>query len=62
MSGKVTFTVEQSQVDYYIKALGRMRCWNQGFKAAGGLPPHDDDELRRLQIFFGSPDKKASKK
>ena len=48
-TGEVTVAITPSKRDDLCKRLGYLRCWIQGFEAAGKTPPHDSDVLRQLQ-------------
>lgn len=50
---KVTIEAEQSRLDNLHKQLGYLRCWIDGFQAAGKQGPHAADALRQVQLLLG---------
>lgn len=55
MSGKkhLALKITPEQREHYRVHLGYIRCWAQGFAAAGKAPPHTIDTLRLIQVWLG---------
>lgn len=44
--------ITKEKRDDLVKRLGYIRCWIQGFEAAGKTGPHDSDVLRQVQMIL----------
>ena len=50
---QLKLTVDPERRDWMVKHLGYIRCWIQGFEAAGKSGPHVSDTLRQVQLLLG---------
>ena len=48
----LTLKLTASERDHQHKSLGYLRCWIQGFEAAGKTGPHAADALRQMQVIL----------
>lgn len=49
----LTLKLTADEREHFRVHLGYIRCWAQGFAAAGKSPPHVIDTLRQIQIWLG---------
>jgi hypothetical protein len=58
----VIIEIEEHRIADLQKQLGYIRCWVDGFQAAGKQGPHAIDALRQVQLVLKSAKPKTSKK
>lgn len=47
-----TIKIKRAQLDHFHKHLGYIRCWIDGFAAAGKQGPYVADTLRLIQLLL----------